>query len=187
MARKPKLRDLSRLPPEFDDVIALSDALSKDHHPITTAIIGAVMIEHQLDRLLRSKLKHKDDTTWAMLVGDNGPLRSFSSKIAMGYALGIYDKRMHSDLNIVRNIRNAFAHPKKLIQFDHLAVVAELRKATAIPTKFWKFKGRDTFHYISLCYRLSTKLIRIYRRRLKSTKHTPTTSEVVKALLREGS
>jgi hypothetical protein len=74
MARNPKLRDLSRLPPEYDDIIALSDALFRDQQPITTAILGAVMVELHLERLVRSKLKHKDDETWAMLVADNGPL-----------------------------------------------------------------------------------------------------------------
>jgi DNA-binding MltR family transcriptional regulator len=93
--------------------------------------------------LLQSKLKHKDDETWTMLVADSGPLRSFYTKIAMGYALGIYDKNIRSDLNIVRTIRNAFAHSKKLIQFDHPAVVAELRKATrlTLPKKSWKYKA----------------------------------------------
>jgi DNA-binding MltR family transcriptional regulator len=182
MARNAKLRDLSRLAPEYDDIIALNDAFLREQQPITTAILGAVMVEHELERLIRSKLKHKDDETWATLIADNGPLRSFYTKIAMGYALGIYDKSMRNNLNIVRNIRNAFAHSKKLIQFNHPAVIAELRKATrsAIPKGMWKSKGPDVMLYMSLCIRLSLKLIRICRR-MKSTKHTPTTSEVVKA------
>jgi DNA-binding MltR family transcriptional regulator len=185
MARKPKLRDLSRLPPEYDDLVALRDAFLRGQQPITTAILGAIMVEHELEQLLRSKLKHKDDETWKMLIADNGPLRSFYSKIAMGYALGIYDRGMYNDLNIVRNIRNAFAHSKKLIQFDHPAVVAELRKATrlGIPKKMWKSKGPDVMLYMSLCFHVSTKLIRIYIRRMKSRKYNPTPSEVVKALL----
>jgi DNA-binding MltR family transcriptional regulator len=185
MARNPKLRDLSRLPPEYDDIIALNDAFLREQQPITTAILGAVMVEHELERLIRSKLKHQDNETWKMLIADNGPLRSFYTKIAMGYALGIYDKNMRGDLNIVRSIRNAFAHSKKLIQFDDLAVIGELRKATrsAIPKGMWKAKGSDILLYKSLCIRLSLKLIRIYSRRMKSTKHTPTTSEVIKALL----
>jgi hypothetical protein len=38
---KLKLRDLSRLSPEYDEVIALSKALLQPQHPITTAILGA--------------------------------------------------------------------------------------------------------------------------------------------------
>jgi len=76
MARNPKLRDLSRLPPEYDDIIALNDAFLRPQQPITTAILGAVMVEHELEQLLRSKLKHKDDETWAMLIADNSTPRS---------------------------------------------------------------------------------------------------------------
>ena len=192
MARKIKLRDLSRLPPEYDDLIALCDALIIPQHPITTAILGAVIVEHELERLLRSKLNRKDDETWAMLVADNGPLNTFYFKIAMGYALGIYDNRMRSDLDIVRQIRNAFAHSKKLIQFDHPAVVAELRKATrsALPKKSWKFKAQHLYiHapglYVRLCYWLSMKLVKMYNRRMKSIPYNPTPSDYAKALLKD--
>jgi hypothetical protein len=119
-----------------------------------------------------------------MLVGDNGPLHSFYSKIVTGYALGIYDDGIRDNLHIVRNIRNAFAHSKKLIQFDHPAVVTELRKATAsaIPKKHWKFNSPgNVFLYMSLCYWLSNKLSRTYIRRMKS--RYPSPSEFLKALL----
>jgi DNA-binding MltR family transcriptional regulator len=167
MARKSKLRDLSRHQLAHDDITALIDAFGEDEHPIATAILGAGLIEHDLEKLLRSKLKRKDDETWAMLIADNGPLNSFSSKIAMGYALGIYDQRARSDLNIVRNIRNAFAHSKKLIQFDHPAVVAELRKATrsALPKGRWKNIDAKRCYAI-MCLRLSSKLSRIQYRRM---------------------
>jgi hypothetical protein len=190
MARNPKLRDLGRLELGPADLMALSGTFAKGEHPVARAILGAGLVEHHLELLLRSKLKHKDDETWAMLVAENGPLNSFYSKIAMGYALGIYDKNMRSDFNIVRNIRNAFAHSKKLIQFDHPAVVAELRKATrsTIPKKYWKFKAKHLYiHapglYLRLCYRLSTRLAGMYIRRMKSIKYSPTPSDYAKALL----
>ena len=49
---KAKLRDLSRLPPEYDEIVALHDELHKPQQPITTAILGAVMVEHHLEQLL---------------------------------------------------------------------------------------------------------------------------------------
>jgi hypothetical protein len=87
-------------------------------------------------------------------------------------------------LNIVRNIRNAFAHSSKLISFSHPAVVAELRKASrlALSKKAWKSKGPDVFLYMSLCLHLSSKLIQMYLKRMKSRKHNPSVAEVVKAL-----
>jgi DNA-binding MltR family transcriptional regulator len=168
VARNPKLRDLSRLQLAHDDITALIDAFGEGEHPIATAILGAVLIEHDLEQLLRSKLKHKDDETWAMLIADNGPLNSFYAKIVLGYTLGIYDKRVHGDLHIVRNVRNAFAHSKKLIQFDHPAVVAELRKASrsALPKARWKLNDAKRCYAI-LCLRLSSRLSQIQSRRTK--------------------
>lgn len=54
---------------------------------------------------------------------DDGPLAKFSSKIAMGYALGIYDARMNGDLKWVARIRNAFAHARVDVTFATQAVV----------------------------------------------------------------
>jgi hypothetical protein len=95
MARNPKLRDLSRLPPEYNDVSALIKAFGFGEHPIATAILGAVLIEHKLERLLRSKLKHKDDKTWAMLIADDGPLnRLFLLVVILGLNLFLLHHRL---------------------------------------------------------------------------------------------
>jgi hypothetical protein len=162
---KLKLRDLSRLQPEFQEARDVrSGVLHKKEHPIATAILGAVMVEYELETLLRSKFKRKDDETWAMLVADNGPLNSFYSKIVAGYALGIYDESMRDDLHIVRNIRNVFAHSKKPIQFDHPLIVKELGKRSQ---GFWDLANgvEPSTRYAVLCTWLSTKL------RFKSKRH----------------
>jgi len=167
-----KLRDLSHRQPELQDNIDRLKELGKEHHPITTAILGAVMVEHDLETLLRSKFKRKDDETWATLVADNnGPLNSFYSKIVAGYALGIYDEGMRNDLHIVRKIRNAFAHSKRLIHFDLPLIEKELRRATrsALPRKDWTDnRDRNAVRYKNLCLWLSTKLLRTQTRRYKS-------------------
>jgi hypothetical protein len=61
---KAKLRDLSRVPPTFDDWVDLVGAFGKGEHPIATAILGAELVEHQLERLLRSRFRHQDDKRW---------------------------------------------------------------------------------------------------------------------------
>jgi hypothetical protein len=83
----PKLRDLSRLPPEYDELVALSDTFLKPQHPIPTAILGAVMVEHELDQLLRSKIKRNDGETWGMLTGDHGPVKLISLQDRYGLRL----------------------------------------------------------------------------------------------------
>jgi hypothetical protein len=160
------LRDLSRIQPKFQEAMDVSKALGKEAHPIATAILGAVIVEQELETLLRST--------------DNGPLNSFYSKIIAGYAFGIYDESMRNDLHIVRNIRNAFAHSKKLIHFDNPLIVKELGKATRsyLPKNFWKLanvvpQGAAEFssRYVVLCTLLSTKLMEINVRQHKSKRY----------------
>jgi hypothetical protein len=47
---------------------------------------------------------------------------TFSAKIKTGLALKLYGKRTFHDLQLLRDLRNAFAHGKLAIDFDTLAV-----------------------------------------------------------------
>ncbi len=123
--KKPKLRDLSREVPTEADLNALIDKL-QEGPPIVSAILGSALIEHELESLLRTRIRHKDDGTWDLLTETDGPLATFSRKITAGYALGLYDEATRANLDIVRHIRNAFAHAKKLITFDHSLVLGEI-------------------------------------------------------------
>ena len=46
-----------------------------------------------------------------------GPLGTFSSKIAMAYALSLIGPKTHNDLIKIRHLRNQFAHSRKPIKF----------------------------------------------------------------------
>jgi hypothetical protein len=141
--KKPKLRDYSHLVLTVEEKEAIAAAAhSIKQHPIVTAILGYVLVEHEIDILVRNKFKKKDDDTWANLQDERGPLRSFSSKIIIGHAFGIYNEKIQHDLNVVRIIRNAFAHSKKLLDFDDPLIVPELLSAHLLPAKFKNISGR---------------------------------------------
>jgi hypothetical protein len=55
--------------------------------PVATAILGGVMVEHELEVLLRRRFLRNDDKVWKELIGDHGPMSSFSAKILMGSVL----------------------------------------------------------------------------------------------------
>ncbi len=179
--RKPTLRDLSRVHPTREEVEALRDAFSQaTAHPITAAVIGAVMIEHQIESMLQQRLPRKDDDTWETLTQDDGPLRSFYTKIATGYALRMYDERMRDALDIVRHVRNAFAHSKKPLRFDHPLVIKELRKALKLGYRSVQPFLRDDLHdlelnsaaryaYVALCFELSGRLYKTEARRYRAS------------------
>ncbi len=163
---KPKLRDLSYIPPTAEEYDALRHAILTAPS-ITAAILGAAMVEYELETLLRSRFLRKDDGTWKELTTENGPLSSFYSKIIAGYAFRIYDEDTKVNLGIVRNIRNAFAHSKKLIDFNHDLIVDELKKAKG-SRRFTKGYGaalqrsesRKENAYIFLCVTLTMQLAR---------------------------
>lgn len=138
--KKPKLRDLSRLPPTIEEHRALVDALQESAPPIVVAVIGQALIEHDLEQLLRRKFTRTDDNTWEMLTDDKGPLGTFFAKIVAGYAFRLYDEDFCTNLHIVRNIRNVFAHAKRVLSFDHELIQAELARVKA------DTKSRRVFH-----------------------------------------
>ncbi len=109
MSRKTKVGDLSRQTPSREEIKAVRQAFT-DGTPLTSAVLGQAIIEHELETILRKKFKKQDDETWLMITNDDGPLRTFAAKIDAGYAFGVYDNITMRNLDTIRQIRNAFAH-----------------------------------------------------------------------------
>jgi|HubBroStandDraft_5_1064220.scaffolds.fasta_scaffold53754_1 DNA-binding MltR family transcriptional regulator len=165
--KKPKLRDYSHMvltPDERTTISAIAN--SPDQNPIVTAILGYVLVEHELDLLLRPRFKRRDDETWQALQDERGPLRSFYAKIAVGHAFGIYDDKLRNDLDVIRTVRNAFAHSKKLLHFDDPLIVPELLSARLLAAKFKKSlqshltKPLASACFVIICLRVQTALLR---------------------------
>lgn len=176
---KPKLRDLSQQPLTSVEQDVLLDALVAATPPLVTAILGAVMVEHELETSLRRKLPRKDDKTWLNMLDEQGPFSTFSRKIAAGHAMRIYDDAIFTNLDIIRQIRNAFAHSKRVIDFNHPLVVAQLKRI-AIPNfkkkRFAQLRLAESpiESYRSLCILTSLWLLRrenrTYKARLRRRK-----------------
>lgn len=183
--RKPKLRDLSHAVITSEERKTLMRALINTN-PIVTAILGAVLVEHELDWLLRGRLSRKDDDTWSDMTGEEGPLSTFHRKILMGHALGIYTAEARTNLHIVRVIRNAFAHSKKLIDFDHPLIVAQLSKivySTKQDRKLYEVKNDNQLRYSCLCYMLTCNLMlkKIKRLEARNRHHSKKASKTAQS------
>jgi hypothetical protein len=124
---KPSIREISYAKPTHEEKDLITDAAIKGE-PIATAILGASMIELELDSLLRQRFPKISDGTWATMVRENGPFSTFDQKITSAFAFRIFDEATKDNLKIVKHIRNAFAHAKKLIGFEHELIVAEIKK-----------------------------------------------------------
>ena len=73
-------------------------------------ILAATWIESLLERKLRSLFAKGNSDTRRRLYRLNGPFSSFSSKILAAHAIGWIDSDICGDIDVVRKIRNRFAH-----------------------------------------------------------------------------
>lgn len=166
---KQKLRDLSRIPPTKEERKAVQQALVDNESPIATAILGATIVEMELETELRARFSRKDDDTWKELTGDVGPLSTFNQKIVAAYGFRILDDVLRDGMNTVRQIRNAFAHSKRLIDFNNDLVTHELSRVTLPKGKrsnlYKQFSTVRTLRegarnaYVLLCLALTIQLM----------------------------
>ncbi len=73
------------------------------------AVLGAAFLDHALGELLHAFLR-EDERVRERLFGRNRPLANFGTRVDVAFALGIIGTTEHHDLDLVRKIRNHFAH-----------------------------------------------------------------------------
>jgi hypothetical protein len=72
-------------------------------------IIGAAKLDYLLAQILAKYLLPSTAKSDELLEGDS-PLSTFSAKIALTYRLGLIDAKLSRALNLIRRLRNSFAH-----------------------------------------------------------------------------
>jgi hypothetical protein len=87
------------------------------------AILLALNVENALERTIVRSLN--PPTARRDLFGLQAPMGSFAHKIIMGHAIGVYGSETRTNLDIIRTIRNTFAHAKHPIRFgdDEMVVL----------------------------------------------------------------
>jgi hypothetical protein len=81
------------------------------------AIIGVAFLEARLEEAIRTRLVGVGEPTDLLFRGD-APLATLKAKIDLGFALGLFGSKVHRDLNLLRKIRNKFAHNYTLVSFE---------------------------------------------------------------------
>jgi DNA-binding MltR family transcriptional regulator len=91
------------------------------------ALIGCSLLEEDLDQLLRSKMSPNAEAKQIDgLFSGFGPLATFSAKIAICHAFGFIDGDLFHDLEVIRKIRNKFAHEYTTKEFFDDATFQQL-------------------------------------------------------------
>ncbi|NLS13847.1 hypothetical protein HGP28_13195 [Vibrio sp. SM6] len=85
------------------------------------ALMSAAYLDEQLKTLLNRKLVD-DAKVKERILGTSGAIDSFSSRIDLAYLLGLIPKNFRDDLELIRRIRNEFAHTAQKMDFETDAI-----------------------------------------------------------------
>ncbi|MHC4455365.1 MAG: MltR family transcriptional regulator [Planctomycetota bacterium] len=103
----------------------LFDALSRESDR-GLVLVSAAFLDESLEDVLCSKFSmahKKPKSVIEPLFNTFGPLSTFSAKIKISYAMDPIKKWTYQDLEILRKLRNEFAHSIKPAVFDSPGVV----------------------------------------------------------------
>jgi len=94
-------------------------------------IFGAAHLEDDLKTLLRAHCL-KDARAVKKVVDPlfhvYAPFSTFSAKIQVSYAMGLIEEQLHTTLDLIRRLRNDFAHERKAVSFQTPIYQSRLRK-----------------------------------------------------------
>lgn len=142
------------LPEWFDEVF---DDWLQDFQEETDracAILATTLLDVLLGELLTVGF-HGGKTATKKFFEGLGPLASFSARIEAAYGFGFISKMERDDLNVLRTIRNDFAHsvrPMTLADDDVVARVRSLRMPPELgfPLEvFQKMARPDRIHFVT--------------------------------------
>ena len=130
----------------------------------TFALVISTAVDQALELAIATHFEAEDDVISLVFDGNaNGPLGDFAARIKMGRALGIYPAAIKEELDLIRHIRNAFAHSWEKLDFANETVIAacsQLRipnhlkqnplkpKVTWTPKSRYLFSARHLYAYL---------------------------------------
>lgn len=118
-------------------------------------IMASALVERALEEAIRAYLiAPAGGIADGWFKGPNAPFQSFSAKITLGRALGIYGPLLEKSLTGVRRIRNAFAHSMIPLDFSHPTV-----KAACVKLKgHGELQADARFIFLGVCIALGSRL-----------------------------
>jgi len=127
------------------------------------ALIAANLLENTLEMTINCHIadggkKFRD----SFFVSSGAPLSTFAAKIKMGFALAIYDDEVLKAFGIVKDVRNAFAHALRPLDFEHPTIVASCKKLHSKPLPGrHEDQSSARIRYSAYCYGMGKKLYEV--------------------------
>jgi hypothetical protein len=116
--RLEKLKKYGAGDPTESDIAAVENELYNAPDRAAAIIMGS-MVEKAIGKLLRNNMREEDASG---LFKFSGVLGNFSAKVDIAYALNLFGPKVKNDLDIIRRLRNQFAHSQTPIEFTTPAV-----------------------------------------------------------------
>lgn len=125
------MNDLTTTHPHLSEFKVFLDELHRESDR-GAVLISCSMIDELLARSIRAYLIDAPATR-ELLDGFNAPIGSLAARTKLALALGLIDERIATECDVLRKVRNEFAH-KVACTFEDQRVVAACQKLThAVP------------------------------------------------------
>jgi DNA-binding MltR family transcriptional regulator len=122
------LRDFTRGTITPDDLPRLEAEIYGTNDRASAVMLGAI-VENAVGALIKSLMRPDINADVRHALFDhNGPLGTFSSKTATAYAFGGIGPVTRHDVDLIRELRNEFAHSRKSFGFEQEEVAAVCAK-----------------------------------------------------------
>jgi len=147
-----------------------------DANDRASAVILGSIVESTLTTFLSRKLRQDLNRVQRKRLFDyEGPLGTFSAKVILTYAMQLIGPITQHDLDLIRTLRNGFAHSRRYIDFDtpQVAEVCKHLRYPDLPGAFMQFTSLkralaefDTeltnprTRYRVACHTISSRLIK---------------------------
>jgi hypothetical protein len=123
-SKRKTLKDLAKEVPSEEELFARLTSLTgtEDYQ---AAMLASSLLEYMLEIAISMRMISMGKVLRDQMFSDssNGPLCTFSAKTKLAYVLAIFGPTTRAQIDIVRVVRNHFAHYKNISGFDHDEVV----------------------------------------------------------------
>jgi hypothetical protein len=157
MARK-ALKALSQKTLTYVEIANHFAYLKKERNDQAVAILASTLVEDALEGAILSRLAALPSTR--TLLDFDQPLGTFSAKIRIAFALCLIGSFTRADLDCMRDIRNAFAHPRVHMKFTTPEVEAAcqtLQNKTS--KKRFRKNASPRFRYLETAEKITHDLL----------------------------
>lgn len=110
---------------------------STDH--VSLALRGCALVERSLTDAILARLWTNNGKAESELTGLDEPLSTFSHEIRMGEAIRVYGPETRKNLDLIKKVRNAFAHTHRQLSFDLPPITSICNNLTL---KIWPYTPR---------------------------------------------